>query len=347
MMAASPAKGSPGSTRSASSPGVPSRRAVRPAAGVRLAGAVVVFAGRRRRRANKRRREESCSRRRRKRRARGRRRRGDFEGGGRVDPGRRECRSGDGRERRTRDGRDDIRRRARPGGETRRREACRWNSAPRKARRSRRNRSTQTRARFRKARWTPRVRRASSGASSASSLACPHRPPSRRLRRFSPTRPPSLRLTPPRRRVPRRRVSIRRGRLAADEATILATDEATIARRSTLSSNPDLVAALPDPPLPNPRGFVSDVSDSEFDKTDASDWETEEQFSRADARLEAAHDTDAGGYGTARETFANDDPRAFHTRRFSGRCRAGETVWRRRSGNARRWRRVSPRRNPH
>ena len=72
---------------------------------------------------------------------------------------------------------------------------------------------------------------------------------------------------------------------------------------------------LPNPPLPNPRGFVSDVSDSEFDKTDASDWETEEQFSRADARLEAAHDTDAGGYGTARETFANDDPRAFHTRR--------------------------------
>ena len=72
---------------------------------------------------------------------------------------------------------------------------------------------------------------------------------------------------------------------------------------------------LPNPPLPNPRGFVSDVSDSEFDKTDASDWETEEQFSRADARLEAAHDTDAGGYGTAGETFANDDPRAFHTRR--------------------------------
>ena len=72
---------------------------------------------------------------------------------------------------------------------------------------------------------------------------------------------------------------------------------------------------LPNPPLPNPRGFVSDVSDAEFDKTDASDWETEEQFSRADARLEAAYDTDAGGYGTAAETFANDDPRAFHTRR--------------------------------
>ena len=72
---------------------------------------------------------------------------------------------------------------------------------------------------------------------------------------------------------------------------------------------------LPNPPLPNPRGFVSDVSDAEFDKTDASDWETEERFSRADARLETAYDTDAGGYGTAAETFANDDPRAFHTPR--------------------------------
>ena len=197
------------------------------------------------------------------------------------------------------------------------------------------DRSTQTRARFRKARWTLRVRRASSSASSASSLVCLV---ARRRVVFDVLTDASSEFAFD---APATTGLDRRGRLAADEATILATDEATIA-----PIGPELKPGPMSPasnPLPNPRGFVSDVSDAEFDKTDASDWETEEQFSRADAQLEAAYDTDAGRVRDRSGDVRERRSRAFHTRRAFWPAAAPRRVWRRRV-NARRWRRVSPRR---
>jgi hypothetical protein len=114
-----------------------------------------------------------------------------------------------------------------------------------------------------------------------------------------------------------------------------------------------------EPSLPNPRGFISDISDTEFDKTDASDWETEDRSSRMDAQLrrlvadadaevigsnpaggaaaadanvdaDTEYETDAGGYGTAAEAFASaNTPRALLVALERAETRLEEKEWER------------------
>ena len=114
-----------------------------------------------------------------------------------------------------------------------------------------------------------------------------------------------------------------------------------------------------EPSLPNPRGFISDISDTEFDKTDASDWETEDRSSRMDAQLrrlvadadaevigsnpagrgaaddanvgaDSEYETDAGGYGTAAEAFASaNTPRALLAALERAETRLEEKEWER------------------
>lgn len=106
-----------------------------------------------------------------------------------------------------------------------------------------------------------------------------------------------------------------------------------------------------EPILPNPRGFISDISDTEFDKTDASDWETEDRSSRMDAQLrrlvadadaevigsnlaadanETEYETDAGGYGTAAEAFTSaNTPRALLVALERAEMRLEEKEWER------------------
>ena len=106
-----------------------------------------------------------------------------------------------------------------------------------------------------------------------------------------------------------------------------------------------------EPILPNPRGFISDISDTEFEKTDASDWETEDRSSRMDAQLrrlvadadaevigsnpaadahETEYETDAGGYGTAAEAFASaNTPRDLLVALERAETRLEEKEWER------------------